>query len=80
MAKYKAECVKLTRQYLRKMSKNAEDAFIIGFEDAENGKPRIPKEVLCKDEKSAAALNFCYSLYELGYHAGLKGGEGKLTS
>lgn len=77
MTKYKAECVKLTRQYLRKMIKNAENAFILGFEAAESGKPCIPKEVLCKDEKSMAALDFCYQLYDRGYHAGLKGGEGK---
>ena len=74
MAKYKNECVKIARKYVRKMIKNADDAFIIGFEDAESGKPRVPKEVLCKDEKSAAALNFCYQLYEQGYHAGMKGG------
>lgn len=80
MANYKARCVKLTRKYVRKMLKNAEDSFVVGFEDAESGKPCVSREIFCMNGRSETmkeALGFCYSLYVRGYSAGLKGGEGK---
>lgn len=77
MTNYKARCVRQTRRYVRRMIKNADVAFVIGFEDAENGNPLVPKGELFKDGKSTAAEDFCYSLYEKGYHAGMRGGEEK---
>lgn len=67
----KTKCLRLTRRYLDRISKDAFTAFSMGYADAEQGKEQHdPPQTATADGLTNAALSLAHELYKRGYNAG----------